>query len=76
MTMQPCHRPRKRQLQEIVSEACGLVHHDHDVQRVHVVMSRRPTYRQFRRYRKAALDERVNLSVDRDGVLTIWPAEH
>jgi len=62
-------------MRELVAEACGLVHHANGVHRVHIVTSRRPTYRQFRRYRKAATDDHVNLSVDRAGVITIWEVE-
>jgi hypothetical protein len=66
-------RPRKRQMQEIVSEACGLIHHDAGVRSVHIVGGHRPNYEQLRRYRKSATDDHVKLSVDREGVITITP---
>lgn len=69
------HRPRKRQMQELVAEACGLVHHPNGIGRVHIVGANRPTYRQLRRYRKTADDDRVHLRVDRVGVITIWQEE-
>lgn len=66
-------RPRRRQMQEIVSEACGLVHRDAVVRSVHIVGGARPTYDQLRRYRKSALDDHVKLSLDRDGMISITP---
>lgn len=66
-------RPRRRQIQEIVSEACGLVHRDSEVRSIHIVGGARPTSEQLRRYRKSATNDHVNLSVDRDGVISIVP---
>jgi hypothetical protein len=66
-------RPRRRQFQEIVSEACGLMHRDGQVRSIHIVGGDRPTYEQLRRYRKSATNDHVKLSVDRDGVITIVP---
>ena len=66
-------RPRRRQMREIVSEACGLIHHDASVRSVHIVGGDRPNYEQLRRFRKCASDDHVKLSVDRDGVITIVP---
>jgi hypothetical protein len=73
--MKPTHRPRKRHMQEIVAEACGLIQKAPGVRSVHIVGGSRPTYSQMRRFRKAAQTDRVNLAVDRDGVITIWQEE-
>lgn len=71
--MRPPARPRRRQMQEIVSEACGLIHHDAAVRSVHIVGGERPDFEQLRRYRKTAIDDHVRLTVERDGVITILP---
>lgn len=66
-------KPRRRHMQELVSEACGLIHRDGEVRSIHIVGGDRPTYEQLRRYRKSATDDHVKLSVDRDGVISIVP---
>ena len=65
-------RLRKRQLNELVAEACRLVDHD-DVRSVRIVGGGRPSFAQMRRYRNAARHDHVQLSVDGHGTITVRP---
>jgi hypothetical protein len=68
-------RHRKRQMQEIVAEACRLLDSPEDVRSVRIITSARPTYPELRRYQKSARGNHVRLNVDGDGVIVVRPHE-
>jgi hypothetical protein len=71
--MRRMRHPRKRQIAEIVTESCRLVHSMAGVRAVHIVAQRRPTYAEMHRYRQEALRDHVGLSVNGQGVISIRP---
>ena len=64
---------RRRQIGELVIEACRLVETDKDVRSVHIVAPERPTYAELRRYQESARSRHVRLVVDGAGMMAIWP---
>lgn len=66
-------RRLRRQLNEIVIEACRLVHDHDEVRSVHIVAQGRPTYAELLRYRRAATEEHAGLTVSGQGTISIRP---
>ena len=71
--MRRIQRQRTRQIAQIVSGACGLVHALEGVRAVHIVARGRPTFEQMRRYRHAARNGHAGLTVSGEGVISIRP---
>jgi hypothetical protein len=66
-------RKRKRQIADLVSEACSLVASDKGVQSVRIVASGRPTYIDLRHYQELARSRNVRVWVDGGGVIALRP---
>jgi hypothetical protein len=64
-------REGKRQIAELVSEACSLVASDKGVRSVRIVAHGRPTDTDLRHYRELARSRHVRLCVDGEGVIAL-----
>jgi hypothetical protein len=59
--------------EELVAAACRLVGSDKGVRSVRVLLPGRPAFAELRCYQEWARDQRVRLSVDGKGVVTVRP---